>query len=212
MQLGMVITRVRLFRTGFEPEMGRSYMIISNHQSIIDIVVLVWLFRGNHIKFVMKKELQWGIPNVSPATRAARFAFLDREAGGHAAEQPLAEMARVVREEGTGVVIFPEGTRGRDGKVRRFKVGGTGILARHLDLPVVVVTLDGTWRAAQPRQMLRNLPGLEIRVHVEEPGSIEPFRRNAEEALAEVRSLMERRLAEMRAGSSRIPPQEAASG
>ena len=202
MRLGMLICGVRVDKSGFEPEAGRAYLVISNHQSIIDIVLLVWLFRRGHIKFVMKKELEWGIPNISPATRAARFAFLDRKAGGPAAEAPLAELAQVVREEGTGCVIFPEGTRSRDGNLRDFKAAGTAILARHLDLPVVVVTLDGTWRAAQPKQILRNLPGLRIRVHVDPPRPVEPFQREARATLDQLRETMARRITEFRGESA----------
>lgn len=195
---GMLLAGVRVRVSGFEPEPGRPYLVISNHQSIVDIPLHFWLFRRTLLKFVMKKELRRGIPNVSPGTRAGHFAFLDRRAGVAEAERELTEFCRHVRAERTGAVIYPEGTRSRDGRLRPFKVAGVSILAQHLDYDVVVVTLDGTWRAATPRRLLSDLPGLEIAVRIEEPRPIEPFRTDPKAALAEVRALMERRLSELR--------------
>jgi len=211
LRMGVWICGVDVRTSGYTPEPSRSFLVISNHQSIIDIVVLVWLFRVGHIKFVMKKELEWGIPNISPATRTARFAFLDRKAGGVAAEAPLRALARAVREEGTGCVIFPEGTRSRDGNLRTFKAAGTAILCHELDLDVVVVTLDGNRHAAKPAQMLANLPGLRIRVHVSEPAPLERFRADPRTAVEQVRAEMEANLAEFRSGDE-PPPARASRG
>ena len=196
--LGKLLDGGEVEVTGFAPKNGEPYLILSNHQSIIDIVLLFWVFRKTHIKFVMKKELKWGIPNVSPASRLARYAFLDRRAGLHAAEATLKPLCDTLNEEKVGCVIFPEGTRSRDGKLRSFKSAGVALMARELHWEVLIVTLDGTWQAATPLDLYRHLPGFRFKIHIEPPQSIEPFREDARAALEGVRAVMERRIQEFR--------------
>jgi 1-acyl-sn-glycerol-3-phosphate acyltransferase len=198
LRIGMLINRMKIRMSGFEPEPGRPYLILSNHQSIIDIVILFWAFRGQHVKFVMKKELKWGIPNVSPATRFGRFAFLDRNTGARSAERVLADFCDVVKEERTGCVMFPEGTRSCDGNLGGFKVAGVATLAEHLDLSVLVITIDGTWRAGTLSDIFRNSYELEIRIHIEPPRPVTPFRQKTRESLQGVRDQMKKRLATFR--------------
>lgn len=198
LRMGAFFNNVKVDVQGFKPEPGKAYLILSNHQSIIDIVTLFWVFQRSHIKFVMKKELKWFIPNISPATRMARFAFLDRSAGAQANEDLLRKFASAVAEEGTGAVIFPEGTRSRDGKLRNFKRAGVTMLAEELDYEVLVVSLDGTWRAATPEDLYNNLQGLEIKVHIEEPQPVSKLRENPKEFLHEVRETMRSRIESFR--------------
>lgn len=201
LRIGRLINRTKIVVSGFDPEPGKPYLILSNHQSILDIVILFWVFRAHHVKFVMKKELKWGIPNVSPATRLGRFAFLDRKTGVKSTEKILVDFCDAVKKERTGCVMFPEGTRSRDGKIGSFKVVGVATLAAHLDFDVIVTTLDGTWRVGTLGDICRNLPELEIRIHIEPPRPIAAFRGETHESLEEVRDRMKKRLAAFRDGS-----------
>lgn len=207
LRLGMLIAGPRVEKTGFEPEKDKPYLIISNHQSLIDIALLFWAFRKTHIKFVMKKELQHWIPNISPATRGAKFAFLDRKAGAKAAEAVMRPFAERLREENVGCVIFPEGTRSRTGDLRKFKVAGVKLLAEELDFEVLVVTIDNTWKAATAKHFVNGVHDLVMRIHIEEPRTVEAFRKDAMSAMNEVRELMRRRLAEFR--GEEFHPEEA---
>lgn len=198
LRIGRLINRAKIRVSGFDPEPGKPYLILSNHQSILDIVILFWVFRGQHVKFVMKKELKWGIPNVSPATRLGRFAFLDRKTGAKSAEKALVDFCDAVKKERTGCVMFPEGTRSRDGKIGDFKVVGVATLAAHLDFDVLVTTLDGTWRVGTLSDICRNLPELEIRIHIEPPRPIAPFREKTRESLDKISDQMKKRLADFR--------------
>ena len=194
MRMGTIITGVNFNVSGFKPEAGKPYFVLSNHQSIIDIAVLFWVFRDTHVKFVMKKELKWFIPNISPATRTARFAFLDRAAGARANEKILTDFADAVKEEGTGCIIFPGGTRSRDGRLRPFKRAGVMMIANQVDYDVLVVSMDGSWRAATPGDFYKNLPGLTINVHIEEPRPMNELRESSKSFLHEARETMRRRL------------------
>lgn len=196
-----MITGARVLVSGFEPEPGKPYFILSNHQSIIDTAILFWVFQGHHIKFVMKQELKWGIPNISPATRLARFAFIDRRNSVRSTQRLLKKFCDGVKEDRTGCVMFPEGTRSRDGKLGKFKAVAVAAVAAQLDLPVIVTTIDGTWPAGTLGNILQNLGGLVVRIHIESPRSIEPLRERTRESLNEVSDQMEKRLEGFRGGS-----------
>jgi 1-acyl-sn-glycerol-3-phosphate acyltransferase len=78
-------------------------------------------------------------------------------------------MAARAQERGVSVVIFPEGTRSRDGRLKEFKRGGTAMMLSAADrLPVVPVTISGSWRLAE--KSLFPVPfGCEVRIRFGDP-------------------------------------------
>lgn len=118
---------------------GRSYVVISNHQSLYDIFVIYgWL--GIDIKWIMKKELA-KIPGIGFGSRKVGHIFLDRS-NSRVALESLNEAKRKL-VNGTSVVIFPEGTRSVTGKMGVFKKGAFK-LALDLGLPILPITIIGT--------------------------------------------------------------------
>ncbi len=118
---------------------GRSYVIISNHQSLYDIFLIYgWL--GIDIKWIMKKELA-RMPGVGIGSKKVGHIFLDRS-NPRVALESLNEAKRKL-VNGTSVVIFPEGTRSKTGEIGTFKKGAFK-LALDLALPVLPITLSGT--------------------------------------------------------------------
>jgi 1-acyl-sn-glycerol-3-phosphate acyltransferase len=117
----------------------RPYVFMANHASMIDIwamfIVLPVSFR-----FIAKKQLG-GIPLFGWAMRAGRFIFIDRQ-NALAARRSIEEAARRIKA-GQSVVIFPEGTRTRDGKLGSFKKGGFH-LAIDSGVDIVPVAIRGT--------------------------------------------------------------------
>ena len=118
---------------------GQSYIVVANHVSQMDIPALYgWL--DLDLKWVMKKELR-KMPFIGFASAAMGHIFIDRS-NGLAAMQTLCSVKdRLVG--GTSVLLFPEGTRSRDGQMRKFKRGAF-MMAKELDLPILPVTLLGT--------------------------------------------------------------------
>jgi 1-acyl-sn-glycerol-3-phosphate acyltransferase len=165
--LAIAGTRVRVERSPLIDE-GRGYALISNHQSLFDIPLIGGLLPHSYPKYVAKKELGRWIPSVSLNLRRGGNALIDRrERTGslHAIES----MARTAQERNVSVVIFPEGTRSRDGSLRRFRPSGTEAMLAAADrLAVVPVAIDGSWRL-----LLHNLfpvPfGTTIRVKLGDP-------------------------------------------
>lgn len=126
----LVIVGVRIRFRGFEQlPQGRPFIIVSNHQSLMDIPPIVWGFRKHHPKFVSKKELGKGIPSISYNLRHGGSVLIDRENG----RQSILEIARLgkhIEKENYCASIFPEGTRSKTGEVRRFQHPGIAALLR----------------------------------------------------------------------------------
>jgi len=98
---------------------SKPYMIVANHQSVIDICAL---FRAVPVplRFVLKQEMT-RVPLVGRYARFTGMLFIDRDSR-RAAPKMLRDAAALLRT-GATVCIFPEGTRSRDGRVGTFKVG-----------------------------------------------------------------------------------------
>jgi 1-acyl-sn-glycerol-3-phosphate acyltransferase len=124
----------------------RVFVVVSNHQSLFDIPLLIWLLRGRNAKFIAKKSLGRGIPSASYVLRSNGHALIDR---GNAlqATTEIRALAQRINATGGAAVLFPEGTRARDGKLKSFKPGGLKTLLAELGaVSVVPVSIDGAWR------------------------------------------------------------------
>lgn len=160
-------TRVEVERPDtIDPDRG--YVLVSNHQGLFDIPLIGSLFPRTHPKYVAKKSLGKWLPSISLNLRKGGNVLIDRS-DGIGAVRAIARMARTAQERNRSVVIFPEGTRSRDGVLGQFKRSGTQALLRAADtLPVVPVAIDGSWRL-----LLHNLLpvpyGTRIRIRVGDP-------------------------------------------
>jgi 1-acyl-sn-glycerol-3-phosphate acyltransferase len=124
------------------------YVFMANHASTVDIWALL-LGIPRRVRMISKKELA-RIPFLGWVMWAGRFIFIDRQ-NAVAARRSIDEAGRRIRG-GASVVIFPEGTRTRDGQMGPFKKGGFH-LALDAGVPIVPVALRGT-RALMPRGSL----------------------------------------------------------
>lgn len=120
---------------------GQSFVIVPNHQGAFDIF-LIYGFLGRHFKWMMKSELR-NMPLVGKACESAGFIFVDQH-GGPKAMQATHDRARQVLREGISLVVFPEGARTMDGRMRPFKRGAFQ-LADELQLPLLPVTINGSY-------------------------------------------------------------------
>lgn len=130
-----------------------SYIFVANHQGAFDI----WSIYGyldHNFKWLMKKDLE-KIFMVGPACKRAGHIFVD-DSNIHAIKQTIAE-AESTLKGGMSLVIFPEGSRTWDGKMIPFKRGAF-MLASEFKLPVVPITIDGSFRR-MPRYTYNITPG-----------------------------------------------------
>lgn len=132
---------IRLEVEGLENlEPGRGQILVANHQSMLDIWVLMAGVPVS-LRFVAKAELS-KIPIFARACRVAGHVFIDRKDAAQARAAIRAAGDRL-RAEGLTLVLFPEGTRSLDGRVGRFRRGSFG-LAIESQAPLVPVAIDGT--------------------------------------------------------------------
>ncbi len=120
---------------------GVTYVITSNHQSLLDILVLFRLFR--HFKWVAKIEV-FRIPIVGWNMSLNRYIALRR--GDAASIGTMLEKCRKTLASGSSIMMFPEGSRSKNGKLRPFKHGAF-TLAKELGVSVLPIVLRGTGRA-----------------------------------------------------------------
>lgn len=120
------------------------YVIISNHQSQLDILVAFRLYK--HFKWVSKAEI-FKVPVIGWNMFLNRYVRLFR--GVKESSVQMLQDCEMHLKEGSPVFIFPEGTRSPDGHLKEFKLGAF-ILAKKLNVPIMPVIIEGT-RFALPK-------------------------------------------------------------
>ena len=176
-----------------EPNCG--YAIISNHQSMFDIVIIGGTLYTNYPKYVSKKELGKWIPSISLNLTRGGNALIDRNDRSQSL-RAIREMAATAQERDVSVMIFPEGSRSRDGELREFKRGGMSMMLKEADqLPVIPVVIDGSWRL-----LVNNLfpvpYGTKVRVRFGDP--IARSEGDADEVAQEAEAWIRKTLSEWR--------------
>jgi 1-acyl-sn-glycerol-3-phosphate acyltransferase len=126
---------------------------MSNHQSNFDIPVLL-AYLDTQFRWLAKAEL-FKIPIFGSSMKRAGYISINRS-NRRSAFESLKEAARKIRN-GVSVLIFPEGTRSRDGNIRAFKKGGF-VLAVDSGVPVVPIVIHGTW-SIMSKKGIRIKPG-----------------------------------------------------
>jgi 1-acyl-sn-glycerol-3-phosphate acyltransferase len=121
-------------------------IFVSNHQGMFDIPPLIWKFRKHHPKFVSKVELGKGIPSISFNLRHGGAALINRKDSKQAISE-LTAFAKKINQNKWSAVIFPEGTRSRNGAPKEFAVNGLKILTKYnKDGFVVPLTINNSWK------------------------------------------------------------------
>ena len=121
-------------------------IFVSNHQSMYDIIAMIWYLRDFHAKFVSKKELGQGIPSVSYNLRHGGSVLIDRKDPKQAIPM-IKGLSEYIEKHQRSAVIFPEGTRSKDGKPKEFAQSGLKILCKYAPSAFVVpITINNSWK------------------------------------------------------------------
>lgn len=141
-------SRIRFSNPNQLPE-NQPVIFVANHQSMYDIPPLIWFLRKHHPKFISKIELTKGIPSISFNLKYGGGANIDRKDSKQAIAEILT-LGSKMKERNWSSVIFPEGTRSRDGKLKPFAVGGIAMLLKRCpDALIVPVAIQGSWKFVQ---------------------------------------------------------------
>ena len=137
LKIGGVELKVR--DTG-RPDPRQAYVFMANHQSNIDIPVLVQALAPFQLRWIAKRELL-RIPFFGWALWASKHIVVKRSRSKDVVAAIAAAREKLTR--GISVVVFPEGTRSTDGQLLPFKRGGFR-LAEQAGVPIVPVTINGS--------------------------------------------------------------------
>ncbi len=125
---------------------GVPIIFVANHQSLYDIIGIIWFLRKWHPKFVSKTELGKGIPSVSYNLRNGGSVLIDRKDSKQAIPT-ITELGKYIEKNKRSAVIFPEGTRSKNGKPKEFASTGLKLLCKNAPSAFVVpITINNSWK------------------------------------------------------------------
>jgi len=148
----MTALRVKIRFNGMEKFPSEPFVLVSNHISNFDPVVVLAKVKGRKIAFISKPS-NFKIPVAGPYTHNAGFLAIDRE-NAMKAMRTIKRAGELVVSEQMIMGIYPEGTRSKTGELLEFKEGAF-LLAKRAKAPVVVMTTKGTNNIAK-RMILRS--------------------------------------------------------
>ena len=187
----VVASGMRMEVNGLENiEEGTPYIVVANHRSNIDIMVLTAAL-PIPIRFLSKIEV-FKFPLLGSAMRGVGMIPLDREMG----RRELAFIIRSTRSlvaEGKSLVVFPEGTRSITGEMLPFKTGAIHVAAR-TGCPILPVAVQGTGAIWPPESAL--ITGGPVSVEVMPPITLtKQASRQSKATIAEIRRILMEALA-----------------
>ncbi len=121
-------------------------LIVMNHQSIMDVPVVVTSIRPLHPRIVSRARYARGKPLISHLIRLYQYPTVDPRATG---KVDLEKLKVAARDSPVPIMIFPEGTRTKDGEIGKLRRNGLRRILAARDWDVHVVTIDGYWRCAK---------------------------------------------------------------
>ncbi len=181
---------------------GARYVLVANHQSLLDILVLFRLY--THYKWVSKIEI-FRVPFVGWNMTLNRYIAIRR--GDRADASRMMKACGDTLDGGSSIMIFPEGTRSPTGAIRDFRHGAFTLAFNHR-VPVLPIIVDGTLDAL-PKHGLTLRERADIVIEVLPPIDSAGFA-SADALREHVRDVMVSELARIRAGRCGEPHQRLA--
>jgi 1-acyl-sn-glycerol-3-phosphate acyltransferase len=179
-------------------ELPARFLLVANHQSLLDIPVCIALFPEHRLRFVAKRELGDGIPFVSFILRKQGHALIRRQGDASQSMRTIKRFAKRCSKENTCPVIFPEGTRSRDGQLGTFHTAGVRKILEIEAVPIVVAVIEGSWRVGKIGDAFKNLQGTKFQVRVLSITEAMDKKKDILDTLARAREDIDRELTALR--------------
>jgi 1-acyl-sn-glycerol-3-phosphate acyltransferase len=184
------LSRARVEIDGLENiDLNYPQIFVANHSGLHDILSLA-AYLPIQFRWVAKKAL-FKVPFMGWHMQHSGYIPIDRDNPREAAKS-IVEAARVIRN-GVNAIAFPEGTRSRTGKLGTFRSGAFA-LALRTGIPLVPITLEGSYRVIMPMTLQVN-PGTIIRIKIAKPINLASYGKTEKQRLMdEVFMIMSRNL------------------
>lgn len=174
------------------------FLVISNHQSLLDIPLYMVFFRNKNVRFVAKDALARHVPLVSEMLRAHEHCMVPRRAKPMDAMAVMDSFGKRVVAKNQIPVLFPEGTRTKDGNVGKFYSAGFRKLTESTCLPVVACALEGGYQLRDLRKIFTKLKRGSYRVKVVKIYDCPKTKEEAAKVLEDARSAIQTQVEEWR--------------
>lgn len=140
---------------------GPGTLIVMNHQSLLDIPLVVQTVEGGYPRIVTRARYHRFIPLISHMVRLYQYPVVDPSANRREMVAAVKELKREAKESDVPIAIFPEGTRGRDGEIGPFKTRGLEQILKTREWQVHIFVADGFWKTARFTDFLKGMGRLE---------------------------------------------------
>jgi len=158
----------------YESKIPKNFPLIfvSNHQSTYDVSPIIWNLREFHPKFVSKKELGQGIPSISYNLKKGGSVLIDRNGEKGVLDQ-IKKFGENIEKNKWSAVIFPEGTRSKDGNMKKFHHGGLNTLIHSIPSAYIIpLSINNSWKFGRKNYFPLPL-GVEIKFFINKPIKID---------------------------------------
>jgi 1-acyl-sn-glycerol-3-phosphate acyltransferase len=174
-------------------------LILMNHQSVFDLPLVVAAVDGGYPLVVTRERYANWIPVISHVVRLYDYPVVNPVAHAGTLRGMIKKLRETARTAEQPLMIFPEGTRTKDGEIAPLKVRGLELVLRTRPWKVYVVVVDGFWQFAKVKDLLGGMSSIRGKMEVAGVLDWDDPRGDPEVFAAEVRRLMVSKLAEMRA-------------
>lgn len=177
-------------------------LILMNHQSVLDIPLLVAAVHDAYPRIVTRKRyLRW-IPLISHMVRLYQYPVVDPSANPEGSRRTLTAIRSAARDSDVPLAIFPEGHRTKDGEIGKFLTTGLRLILRQRTWTVYVLIADGFWERATLKSFIDGLGSIRGRMTLLGPFAWEDPRADPEPFMEEMRNRMVDALAQLRSASA----------
>jgi 1-acyl-sn-glycerol-3-phosphate acyltransferase len=177
---------------------GPGVLILMNHQSLIDIPLIVRCIENGYPRIVTRQRYARWIPLISHVLKLYQFPLVDPTTTAGRTRQMLRSLQEVARTSEVPVMIFPEGTRTKDGEIGPFMPTGLRLILRARPWRVHVFVVDGYSGYPKLRDLFSGMAKLEGRIELVGELDWSDPKGDHEAFIAKARQLMVDHLAEMR--------------
>ena len=143
---------------------GPGELIVMNHQSVLDIPLVVKTVDGGYPRIVTRARYHRFIPLISHMVRLYQYPVVDPSANARELIESLRSLQEDAARSEVPMAIFPEGTRTRDGEIGRFKKRGLDRILAAREWTVHVFVADGFWKTARLADFLGGMAHIDGRM------------------------------------------------